>query len=260
MTDARDTHWDPDAYLRFASQRTRPAVELASRVPLESPSRVLDLGCGPGNSTAVLRARWPDAHVAGVDHSEEMLAAAREREPDGEWHCADVRTFESDAPFDVVFSNAVLHWLPDHADLVPRLLDLVAPGGALAFQIPCGRDAPVRRHIRELAEDARWHERMAPALTATTMEDPQLYYDALASRVRDLDVWTTEYQQVMDDEAAIVEWISSTGLRPYLEVLDPSEREPFLERLRTRVAASYPRRPDGKVLFPFARLFVVALT
>lgn len=250
--------WDAERYLRFASERTRPSHELLARVDVDAPTRVVDLGCGPGNSTAVLRARWPDADVLGVDHSEEMIAAARARHPDGRWQLADLATFSSERPFDVVFSNAALHWLPDHAALVARLFELVAPGGALAFQVPRGHDAPVRRHARELADDARWHERLEPALTAVTMDDPAVYYDALAPVARRVDVWTTEYGHVVDDAEAIIEWATSTALRPYLAPLDDAERRAFLDRLVARVGESYPPRADGRVLFPFARLFVVA--
>ncbi len=252
------TTWDAERYMRFGAQRTRPAAELAARIGVSAPRSIVDLGCGPGNSTAVLRARWPEARIVGVDSSEEMIAKARADDPKGEWVQGDVTTFEDDAPYDVVFSNAVLHWLPDHASLVVRLFTLVAGGGALAFQIPCGRDAPFREHIREVASDPRWRDRTRSALTAITIEDPSLYYDALAADAFSVDIWTTEYEQIMENSDAIVDWITSTSLRPFLEVLDADERADFTAELRARMAASYPTRTDGRVLFPFRRLFVVA--
>jgi trans-aconitate 2-methyltransferase len=250
--------WDADHYLRFGAERTRPAVDLVQRIQIDHPRRVVDIGCGPGNSTEVLRARWPEADIVGVDSSREMIAAARQRHPEGEWIEADAATWTSDEPFDVVFSNAALQWLPDHAAIISRLFGLVASGGVLAVQIPSYSRNPVRVHIHDISEDARWSDRMEAARSALTMESPAFYYDVLSPVAAKIDLWETEYSHVMPDAGAIVEWISSTGLRPFLDAVSPDERESFLKMLRERVTESYPRRADGKVLFPFKRLFVVA--
>ncbi len=251
--------WDPGKYLRFGDERTRPSLDLAARVNVEAPAAVVDLGCGPGNSTEVVRRRWPAARIVGLDSSPDMIAAARAAYPDREWTQADIGSWTSPAPFDVVFSNAAIQWVTGHADLVRRLFAQVAPGGALAFQIPSGTYSPVRVLMREVADDPAWRSRMSAAQGALTMEEPQVYYDALAPLARSIDLWETEYSHVMASPAAIVEWMSGTGLRPYLEALDgEDERARFTAMLTKRVAAFYTPRSDGRVLFPFRRLFVIA--
>lgn len=251
--------WNAHHYLQFGGERTRPAADLVSRIEISVPKTVIDLGCGPGNSTQVLRQRWPDARVAGLDSSAEMIEAAREKFPDQEWVLSDAAAWRCPEPVDVVFSNAALQWIERHDRLVPGLFGQVAKGGAFAFQIPSDKYAAVRRHIHEIADDPAWRDRMTAPLTVLTMEDPSFYYDVLAEHARKLDIWETEYCHVMDGAASIVDWISSTGLRPFLAVLEgESERNRFVEMLHARVADSYPLRRDGKVLFPFRRLFVVA--
>jgi trans-aconitate 2-methyltransferase len=253
------TDWDPDNYLRFEDYRTRPAMELVSHVRVAAPQTVIDLGCGPGNSTQVLRERWPGARVLGLDSSPGMIAAAREGHPDQEWVLGDIGTWSSVEPFDVVFSNAAFQWVPHHAHLMPHVFDQVAPGGALAFQIPSRTYCLAQTLIDEVADDAAWASRMLDARSALTIEDPHVYYDLLAPVARDVDMWETVYYQVMESPAAIVEWISSTGMRPYLDALgSDDERRRFVDLLVECVAASHPRRSDGTVLFPFRRTSVIA--
>jgi len=251
--------WDPGSYLQFEDYRTRPSVDLVSHVHVTAPRSVIDLGCGPGNSTQVLRSRWPQAHVAGLDSSAEMIAAAREAHPDQEWILGDIATWSSATPLDVVFSNAALQWVRDHAGLMPRLFGQVASGGALAVQLPAAMYASIRGMIHEVAGDPAWSLRMESARAALTIEQPQTYYDALAPLARSVDMWETEYYHVLETPSAIIEWISSTGLRPFLDALDSDdERERFTAMLLERVTDAYPPRPDGNVLFPFRRIFLVA--
>jgi trans-aconitate 2-methyltransferase len=251
--------WDPSTYLRFADERTRPAADLAARIAVDSPAMVVDLGCGPGNSTEVLRRRWPGAVVLGLDSSAEMIAAARAARPEGPWLHASIDDWRPATRYDVVFANATLHWLPDHGPLVTRLFGWVAAGGALAFQIPSADHPPVRRFVHEIAREGPWAARMAAPLAALTMEPPAFYYDHLCARARALDIWETEYVHVLESSDGIIDWIAATGLRPFLEVLSrPEEVDAFVARLRERVVAAYPTRPDGRVLFPFKRTFVIA--
>ena len=253
------TSWNPTKYLRFRDERSRPAVDLASRIALEAPRTVIDLGCGPGNSTQVLRQRWPGARVRGLDSSSEMITAARRAYPDQEWILAGIKDWSADVPYDVVFSNAALQWLPDHIVLTRHLFAQVALGGALAFQIPSPTYSLVRAFIHDIAQDEVWVSRMDKARAAVTMEEPHVYYDALAPRATSVDIWETEYYHVMESPSAIVEWISSTGLRPFLDALDSDEdRERFLALLAERVTEAYEARGDGRVLFPFRRTFVIA--
>jgi trans-aconitate 2-methyltransferase len=253
------TSWSPNSYLQFGDERTRPAVDLVSRVELDSPGRVIDLGCGPGNSTQVLRQRWPRARVVGMDSSAEMIASATESYPDQHWVLGCLQQWHADLPQDLVFSNAALQWVPDHVALTRHLFAQVAPGGALAFQIPSSKYSLVRSFIDDIARDPAWASRMDAALSALTMEAPHVYYDALATRADSVDIWETEYRHVMESPAAIVEWISSTGLRPFLGALDSdAEKQRFVAMLIERVEDGFARRADGRVLFPFRRTFVIA--
>jgi trans-aconitate 2-methyltransferase len=248
--------WDDSQYLKFANERTRPARELLGRVPVTSPRRVLDLGCGPGNSTALLFERWPEARLTGVDSSAEMLERARHDLPNLEWLQADAGSFDP-GEVDVLFSNALLQWLPDHQRLVPRLFERVRPGGALAVQVPRNFEEPSHRLMRETA--GPWSARTAGVRSASAVESPAFYYDLLAPAARSVDIWQTTYEHVMTDAAAIVEWVKGTGLRPYLDVLTLEERPRFLDAYTRAIDAAYPPRSDGQRLFSFPRLFIVAV-
>jgi trans-aconitate 2-methyltransferase len=251
--------WNAAHYLKYGDERTRPATDLAGRIDLAAPRTVVDLGCGPGNSTQVLRARWPEADVLGVDSSPEMIAAARESFPEQDWLIADASTWAPPEPVDLVYSNAALQWLPNHDALMRHLFGMVAPGGALAFQIPSGTFATVRTLIHEISRDAVWTDRMSGPRNALTMEPPSFYYDVLCGDATRLDIWETEYQHVMESTTAIVDWMSSTGLRPFLAALEnEAERNSFLSELQRRVSREYETRADGRVLFPFRRTFVIA--
>ncbi len=253
------SRWDADLYLRFAEERTQPAIDLLSRIGLASPHRIIDLGCGPGNSTALLRERWPQAEITGLDRSPEMIAAARKAYCAGRWIVGDISTWSDAAPFDVIFSNAALQWVPEHAALLPRLLSMVAAGGVLAVQMPRHFRSPVHQLMLDISCRPEWSERLAAARTAIHVEPPAFYYDLLAPRAARVDLWETEYLHVMESPAAILAWIRGTGLRPYLEALaDDTERGRFEELLLAGLETAYSRRPDGRVLFPFNRLFVIA--
>jgi trans-aconitate 2-methyltransferase len=251
--------WNAAQYLRFADERTRPCRDLAAAVTLEAPRRIIDLGCGPGNSTAVLAGRWPEAEIVGLDSSEAMIAAARRDAPDRSFLVGDIAAWTSEAPFDLVFSNAALQWVDAHEVVYPRLLAQVAPGGALAAQVPSNFDAAAHRAMRELAARPAWQGLLGGEVREWHVHPPAFYYDALAPRAARLDIWETEYLQVMPDAAAIVAWYKGTGLRPFLDKL-PGEatRQRFLGDYLEAITAAYPARPDGRVLFPFRRMFVIA--
>lgn len=249
--------WDDSQYLKFADERTRAARELLRRVPVVAAAHVVDLGCGPGNSTALLRERWPGAHLTGVDSSPDMLARARRDHPDIEWAEADAATYVAATPVDVLFANALLQWLPHHARLIPVLFDQVAPGGALAFQVPNNFAEPSHRAMRDLR--GPWSARTAVVRAVNPVELAATYYDLLAARAASVDIWQTTYEQVMESPAAIVEWVKGTGLRPFLEVLTAEERPAFLAAYTQAIDLAYPPRVDGKRLFSFPRLFVVAV-
>ena len=253
--------WDAPQYLRFERERTQGCVDLARRVELESPARIVDLGCGPGTSTAILKARWPGARLTGIDSSPEMLARARTADPEIEWLAGDIGTWVPSTPLDLVFSNAALHWLPRHSDLLPQLWAGVAPRGALAFQVPA--PGPRRSRwldvLRGLLREPAW-QHLAPVDPAEdTVGTLSEYYDLLTGLGARVDLWDTEYSHVLSNAGEIVEWVKGTALRPVLGQLPHAEeRKRFLEELTGRIRTVYVPQHDGRVLFPFLRRFVVA--
>jgi trans-aconitate 2-methyltransferase len=251
--------WDSEQYLKFANERTQPAIDLLARVAVDAPRTVVDLGCGPGNSTALLHQRWPAADIVGVDNSPEMLDAARAAHPDWKWQLADIPQWTPTVPADVVFSNAALQWVPDHPRVLPHLMAQVAPGGVLAVQIPAHLNSAVHQAMLAVARDPPWRDRMHAATTAITVETPSVYYDLLQPFASRIDLWVTEYQHVLESPAAVLDWMRGTGLRPFLQALaDDAERGHFEAMLLPAVTKGYPSQADRCVLFPFRRLFVVA--
>ena len=251
--------WHPERYLAFGDERTRPAADLLARVPLAAPARVADLGCGPGNSTALLVQRWPDAGVLGIDSSAAMLAAAAASGLEAAWLECDLAAWMPDAPYDLLFSNAALQWLPDHGRLLPRLLGHLRPGGVLAVQMPRNFMAPSHALLREVASAGPWAERLAPRLADEPVAAPEWYRDLLAPLTAALDIWQTEYLHVLEGEDPVLNWVRSTALQPVSALLGPEEQARFEAEYARRLRAAYPRRPDGRTLFPFRRLFIVAV-
>ena len=250
--------WNPELYRRFETQRTQPARDLLARVPLERPRIVVDLGCGPGNSTELLVQRFPTATVLGVDSSEAMLVSARERLPGCRFEAGDIATWVPDTAPDLIYANAALQWVGDHARLVPRLLGLLAPGGVLAVQVPDNRDEPSHRLMREVAAAGPWTAKIGAAGDRIGVLPPASYYDLLVGEGADTELWRTVYHHPMDTAAAIVDWVRSTGLQPFLKPLSDAERPLFLQQYEAAVAENYAVRTDGKRLLLFPRLFFVA--
>jgi trans-aconitate 2-methyltransferase len=250
--------WDPAQYLKFSGHRLRPAIDLLGRIDAPAPAEVYDLGAGAGNVTRLLRERWPHAHITGVDESADMLAQAATAAPDIAWERADLATWRPPRRADVVFSNAAFHWLDDHAKLFPALLDALAPRGVLAIQMPRNFEAASHTAIAAAVRSGPWRARLEPRLRPSPVAEPAFYHDLLGSRAAALDIWETEYLQVLEGEHPVAEWTKGTWLRPFLDALDEPERSGFEACYRDLVARAYPRRADGKTLFPFRRLFIVA--
>ncbi|MDR6424658.1 trans-aconitate 2-methyltransferase [Variovorax paradoxus] len=252
--------WNPALYRRYEDERTRPAQELLARVPLPEAARVVDLGCGPGNSTELLANRFPQAQVVGTDNSEAMLASARERLPQARFELSDIATWapQDEAP-DLIYANAALQWVPDHEQLIPRLFAALAPGGVLAIQMPDNREEPTHRLMRAVAAEAPWAEPIGNADRLRTLLLPLGgYYDLLAPAAAKVDVWHTIYQHPMADAAAIVEWVRGTGLKPFVDRLPADLQASYLAEYERRVDQAYPARTDGKRLLAFPRMFIVA--
>lgn len=263
-TQIAGTRWDANLYSRFSDHRLRPALELLDRVPLEAPTVIYDLGCGTGNVTRIISERWPSAKVCGLDSSREMLGKATAESAKIQWVEADIQRWQPGELPDLVYSNATLHWVPGHRELFPRLVGFLRPGGCLAVQIPLNWNAPSHRLMQATLTDggpngtALGTETLRQAVAKDWVEDTETYYDLLAGHTKSVDIWETEYLQVLQGSDPVLEWVKSTGLRPILAGLDDKERPIFLAEYARRLRAAYPARADGHTLYPFRRLFMVA--
>jgi trans-aconitate 2-methyltransferase len=258
--------WDPQTYLTYADERTRPARDLLAAVDVADPHSVVDLGCGTGTSTRLLAARWPDASVVGSDSSAEMIATARADSVGGaaggiRYEVADAASWEPERPVDVLFSNALLQWVPGHLGLFGRWLAALNPGGALAFQVPANFDAPHHALLREFAESPAWRDRLGSVSNRREhVHTPAEYADALAAAGARPDVWETTYLHRLTGPDPVLTWTSGTALRPVLATLadDPEAKAAFLAEYGAALRSAYPVGKDGTTTFPFRRIFAVA--
>jgi trans-aconitate 2-methyltransferase len=255
---ARSAAWDPAQYLRYAGERLRPALDLLAQVPLDAPARVVDLGCGAGNVTAILQQRFPDADIVGVDGSTAMLEKARATAPGCRFELAEFFQWQPREAPDLIYANAALQWVDGHPVLFPRLLSFLAPGGVLAIQMPAMHDTPLRRLPYQIAASGPWEERLHGTGSAPAILSPMEYWDLLRPHVASLDMWQTTYMHVLAGEHAVMEWASGSSLRPFLDKLPDDQKAAFRQAYADAARPHYPRRPDGTTLLPFHRLFMVA--
>lgn len=254
-----DRDWDAALYGRFENERTRPARDLLDRVPAREMRTAVDLGCGPGNSTQLIVDRCPGAIVTGIDMSDAMLASARARLPGVRFERADIAAWMPVTPPDLIFANASLQWVGGHEHLLPRLFAALAPGGVMAVQMPDNRDEPSHAAMRDLAGQSPWSAHIGEtAATRVRILPLAAYYDLLAPVAANVDVWRTTYLHPMDSAAAIVAWVSGTGLRPFVAPLPEDLKASYLAAYEERIEGVYPPRADGRRLLAFPRLFVVA--
>ncbi|MFC5744011.1 trans-aconitate 2-methyltransferase [Actinomadura rugatobispora] len=253
--------WDPVQYGAFGDERARPFAELLARAAqaVPEPARIADLGCGSGGLTAELARRWPDADIDAIDSSPEMIEAARVHEIPGRlrFGVGDVTTWRPGGPFDLIVSNAVLHWVPGHTDLLPRWIDALTPGGRLAFQVPGNWGAPSHTLLRQVCRNPRWRDRLGGLFAARPILDPAGYLDLLSRHGCRVDAWETAYAQILQGDDPVLEWVKGTTLRPVLTALDPTETDDFLTEYGALLRDAYPAAPYGTV-YPFRRVFVIA--
>lgn len=251
--------WNPDLYRQFETERTRPARELIARIPAIHVGSATDLGCGPGNSTELLRCAWPQAKITGLDNSLSMLEQAQARLRDCHFMPADIRNWQATAPQDVIFANASLQWLDQHQKLLPQLVAQLAAYGVLAIQMPDNLEEPSHRLMREVAARAEWQQKISSrAAGRKKLLTAQQYYDLLSLAGCSVDIWRTTYYHLMPDAAAIIDWLKATGLRPFLASLNENDQQRFLQQYLAEIRQAYPPQIDGKVLLAFPRLFMVA--
>lgn len=252
--------WSAEQYLKFADERTRPARDLLAQVPLDQPCLAYDLGCGPGNSTELLIERFAKARIIGIDSSPDMLAKARRSHPKAEFAEADLANWQPKEKPDLLFANAVFQWVPDHVQVLKRLLTALSEDGVLAVQMPDNLNEPSHVAMRETALAGSWTDKLKSlGRVRDRLPSPHAYYDELKPHAARIDIWHTIYNHPLEGVQGIVEWLKGTGLRPYIDPLDAAEREAFLALYRERIAKAYPVEHDGKVLLRFPRLFIVCV-
>jgi trans-aconitate 2-methyltransferase len=246
--------WDARQYLKFEDERTRPPRDLLAQVPLASPKRIVDLGCGPGNSTELLIRRFPDAEAIGVDSSPDMLRQARTQLPQCTFVEGDLSTWMPAPDTDLLFGNAVFHWVPDHPNILARLLQSLPSGGVLAVQMPDNTNEPALLLMEKVAASLGLSN-----AARNDLPPPENYYDLLRPLCSRIDIWHTHYNHIIESHVGVVEWFKGSGLRPFLAPLGPAMRETFIAKYIDEIKLAYPTRCDGKVMLKFPRLFILAV-
>jgi trans-aconitate 2-methyltransferase len=251
--------WNPDLYLKFNQERTQPSIDLVSRIGFDKPNNIIDIGCGPGNSTQVLVSRWPGSKITGIDNSPAMIEKAKEDYPKQDWYIIDAGNEEIKGKYDIVFSNATIQWIPNHASLLKKFHALLSGHGLLAIQVPLFWDMPIGQKLLEIGSNDRWNSATKRVKELFTIHDPSFYYDHLSDLFNSIDIWVSDYFHILSSQSSILEMIRSTGLRPYLDSLKSEfDRKAFEELVFQEIVKDYPLQKDGKVLFPFKRLFFIA--
>jgi len=256
MTDNKD--WNPELYLKFKEERTQPAIDLAGRINIENPEKIMDVGCGPGNSTNVLSSRWPESEIIGIDNSASMIESAQINYPRMEWKVEDVTKMETEEKYDIIFSNATIQWIQDQEKLINDLVKMLKDKGALAVQVPQYRNMPVSQAIERVSLNKKWKEQTSQANNDFTFHSSDYYYDILSVKLKSITMWETSYFHIMPSHQNIVEMIKSTGMRTFLDRLDTREEKIEFEKdVLKEITKAYPAQKDGHVLFPFERLFFI---
>ena len=253
------TDWNPDLYLKFDRERIQPSIDLVARIDCKDPANIIDIGCGPGNSTQILSLRWPKSTITGIDNSRAMIEMAMHDYPGREWKLLDAGKDDITGTFDLVFSNATIQWIPDHFALLKKFKSILVDGGILAVQLPLFFDMPLGRSISRISREKRWAQATERVNRLFTIHDHAEYYDLLSALFSSIEIWETDYVHVMESHQSILEMIRSSGLRPYLDrVENDGDRNDFERMVLDDIRKDYPVRKNGRVLFPFKRLFFIA--
>lgn len=253
------SEWSAAQYSKFKRERTIPAFDLANSIKYENPNSVLDIGCGTGNSTAVLAKKFPEAKITGADNSDDMLAAARKENPDIEFIKLDAET-ELDSiknRYDIVFSNACIQWIPNHRRLLKNLFSLLNDGGILAVQIPLQSKHPVHSIMKSLSKSEKWKSKLRVERMYNNLSENE-YYDVLSELTDNFRIWETTYFHSMPSYESIIEWYKGTGLRPYLEQLSADDQKAYSNDVMQCLRDTYPIQKNGEIIFRFPRLFFLA--
>lgn len=251
--------WNAKQYTKFIKERTQPAIDLANRIKLPEPNEIIDIGCGPGNSTRVLYEKFPFAHIIGADNSENMLELAKANNPELDFKLFDANAdFDSlEQKFDIVFSNACIQWVPDHKKLIPKMMSILKDGGILAVQIPMNYKEPIHMIISEVVSSAKWKDKFSQPRIFYNLTQSD-YFDLLSDISSDFSIWETSYCHIMPSHDSIMEWYKGTGLRPYLSALNETDAKNFESEIYSKVVKAYPAQSNGEIIFRFPRFFFTA--
>jgi len=255
----RQKDWNPELYLKFDKERIQPSIDLVSRIDFDNPAKIIDIGCGPGNSTQILSQRWPECKITGIDNSLAMIAKAKLDFPDQKWELLDAGKDEILGKFDIVFSNATIQWIPNHFELLKKFKSILSDSGIIAIQLPLFFDMPLGQSIVRISKEKRWSAVTESANHLFTIHNHSEYYDFLSELFNSVEIWESDYIHIMDSHHSILEMIKSSGLRPYTDKLENDiDKRDFEEKVLTDIKKDYPIQKNDKILFPFKRLFFIA--
>lgn len=251
--------WNSEQYLKFKKERTQPSIDLVNRIKFENPQRIIDIGCGPGNSTAVLKKRFPDAHIIGVDFSPNMIEKAKSDYPKLDFMLFDAtEDFDKlEGKFDIVFSNACIQWVPNHRKLLADMMNILNPKGVMAVQVPNQVEMPINSIVAQVTQSNKWKAKFERGRNFYNLKEEE-YFNLLSDISSDFSMWKTVYFHRLPSQESIVEWYKSTGLKPYLEALDDKDKKEFEQDILAEVKKEYPLQENGEVIFRFNRLFFTA--
>lgn len=251
--------WNPELYLKYGKERLQPCIDLVSRIDIDDPSTIIDLGCGPGNSTQILHKRWSNSKIIGIDKSASMIKKAKQDYPNQEWIFLDAEKDIIAGKYDIIFSNAVIQWIPNHYELFKKLKNNLTDKGVIAIQLPLFFDMPLGESIARISRIKKWSNWTESANDLFTIHNAIEYYDMLSEIYTSIEIWQSDYIHIMESHKSILELIKGSGLRPYLDRLESEEYKKNYEAMvLDDIKRDYPLQKDGKVLFPLKRLFIIA--